>query len=227
MDKDFFKITNSIKKEVADTAVLFEPYENYTIKYFNHSLDRYPNAFFNKCYGIDISKAYATTLLNQCLILPETFKKICKLPKYERLKTVGTLATQTHKVKYIDGEVVSAILKVDENLRNCFFAISRIVGDIMDQCKIIAEDDFLFFWVDCIVLKTDKKINEICEYLKNNSYFWQMEDYTNMRINHIDNYIQVDTLKNGKHKLYTLPSSREISNFKKLKDLINKQQKFN
>jgi hypothetical protein len=216
----FFSVTNAIKKEIKETGEIFESVKLHPVQYFRHNLQNSENFKLDKCYGIDIKKAYPTTLFNERLISRDTFYNLCKLPKYERLKAVGTLATQIQRIIYRSGIVIQSKFEFEENFRNCFFKISKIVGDTMLTCREIAGDEFLFFWVDCIVLKSENKINEICEYLKSISYLWEIENYTDFNVTKINNAIHINCKKNQIDKIYKLPIN-QISNFKKLQTLLN------
>lgn len=239
---DFFSACNKVKKDVKDTGEFFEENIQLSIDYFKHSLQEFRgNLDLNCVYNIDIKKAYATTLLNKRLISNETFLMLDKLAKQDRLKVVGALATQTIITEIVNGEVIeNPVIKCDTNLRNCFFAICKEVGEIMNNCATIAGDDFLFFWVDGIYLSNYRHAAEIKNYLTSVNYSYSDEILINFNISTqakcnkvifckpkdisaclLDCNCENDILHCNYSKVFNLPFKQE-NYFKKLKLMLNK-----
>lgn len=215
---NFFSALNKIKKEITDTAVIFDDVQD-KVSYYNHSLSRFKGHFhYDHIYNIDIKKAYAKTLLNELLITAQTYKYLDKLNKMDRLKVVGSLATQTILVEKENGVMKKGFPKIieDENLRRCFFHVSNIIGEIMNMCAKIAGEDFIFFWVDGIFLRSDYKKFEILSYLSSLNYDASCEWLTDFNIESKSGYNNITFFDEDKNfKEFNLPNNTE-NNFKKL-----------
>ena len=215
---NFFSVLNKIKKEITDTAVIFDDAMD-KINYYNHSLKKFKGrSHYDRIYNIDIKKAYAKTLLNELLITAQTYKYLDKLNKMDRLKVVGSLATQTILVEKENGVMKKGFPKIieDENLRRCFFHVSNIIGEIMNMCAKIAGEDFIFFWVDGIFLRSDYKKFEILSYLSSLNYDASCEWLTDFNIESKSGYNNITFFDEDKNfKEFNLPNNTE-NNFKKL-----------
>lgn len=201
-----------------------ESYEG-LISYFrlnlNNILNQHSKINLGEVINIDITAAYATTLLNKKYIDKKLFTKIMTLPKLERLAVIGMLATKKHIFEFSAGEQINCHTETDAQKRNIFFEASHAVNEIMETCAAIAKEDFLFFWVDGIYLKTDKYKIEIQKYIEAHSYQYKTEILKNFTAEIKENKtIFVTYQKEEKIKTFNLP----ISNKKNiLKKFINPQ----
>jgi hypothetical protein len=160
----FFAASSKVKKDC-----LLKPLpviNKKDIKYFQFDIKE--ELSYEKIYGIDLKNAYASILLNSGYITKETFNYLSTLPKLERLGSLGMLAGKKKEIIFDEnGNYKSSDIKIKETENYFFFAVS-MVGKIMDACKELIGDDFLFIWVDCIYFKSEESINIISEFLKDN-----------------------------------------------------------
>jgi hypothetical protein len=215
-----FGTYQTLKSQVKN--IITPSYEG-LISYFrlnlNNILNNNSSIIIPTVINIDITAAYATTLLNKKYIDKKLFTKITALPKIERLAVVGMLATKKHIFEFKQGEQINCRVETDAQKRNIFFEASHAVNEIMEQCAIIAGEDFLFFWVDGIYLKTDRHKNKIQEFIAASQYNYKTEILKNFTAEIKENKTIFVTYEKGeKIKTFNLP----ISNKQKLlKKFIN------
>jgi hypothetical protein len=190
------------------------------ISYFRLNLNNILNSnssiIIDEVINIDITAAYATTLLNKKYIDKKLFDKIMLLPKLERMAVVGMLATKKHIFDFEKGEQINCSVETDAQKRNIFFEASHSVNEIMEYCANIAKEDFLFFWVDGIYLKTDKYKKEIQEYISSQQYQYRTETLKNFTAHITENKTIFVTYEKGeKKKEFNLPVSNKQNILKK------------
>jgi hypothetical protein len=126
-----------------------------------------PHEFnYEKAILIDINSAYPTILKNYELITNETFEYLMKLKKGERLKAIGSLATQKIKTEYLKGSPQEAEVMPRGEFSQLYFFCAYEIGEALQKSSAILPNSFLFYWFDGIYLKYE-----------NNEQLWQVTDY--------------------------------------------------
>jgi hypothetical protein len=224
--KTNFRLFGTYQTLKAQVKKITPPSYEGLISYFrlnlNNILNQHSKINLGKVINIDITAAYATTLLNKKYIDNKLFSKITALPKLERLAVIGMLATKKHIFEFKAGEQINCSTETDAQKRNIFFEASHAVNEIMETCANIAKEDFLFFWVDGIYLKTDKYKKEIQEYISAQNYKHKTETLNNFTAEIKENKtIFVTYKKEEKTKTFNLPISNKQNILKKF---INPQK---
>jgi hypothetical protein len=88
-----------------------------------------------------------------------------KVNKVCRLVALGNLAKCTNVFEFNGNEYLHKGIIRSESTEGVFFDCSTECDNIMKMLKVIANENFYFYWVDAIIFKTEKTKFEICEYL--------------------------------------------------------------
>lgn len=195
----FAKIKSDIKtKEIP-------PIKNKDVKYFQH--DFKSDTSIPEVWNIDIKSAYATILFNEKYISEDTFKYLCSLTKQERLASVGMLASKKKIFEFKRGNPIQIGEKVAETSGIFFYAVHRTF-EIMDELKRICGQNYLFTWVDGIYFKPDEKVLLDClQALEKFKLQYKAEVLTDFTIKIKSTYIDLKFFKEGKVKIFKLPSA--------------------
>jgi len=155
--------------------------------------------------NIDISSAYASTLANHGLITKRTFDFLQRLKKFERLPAIGMLARKSMVFTYESGKCVDTNIDLSKDAQVFYFLIQK-VEEAMQQAKAIADEYYLFHWVDGIFIDGNidkKKLLQIENVFKKCNYAIKYEQIDYLKIWREDDDIWVDMLKNGEQKLFS------------------------
>ena len=155
--KLFLFFLSKLKSNVkgVETGIKFKD-----IMYYKFSaLDEVPETM----YCTDLNSAYLQALFNAGIINEDSYKFGEKIPKQDRLKGVGALATKKTLIKYSGGVMQTPEIIESEN-ENIFWFACYQVGNLLKQL-IPESPTFLFFWVDGIYFKT------FCEAYKAKMFF--------------------------------------------------------
>jgi hypothetical protein len=186
--------------------------------HFKKNYDSNPkieNVVYDNCFNIDLSSAYAYCLFNNGLITKKTFNYLLKLPKMERLTSVGMLATSHVKYFYKGGECVD-FKPFREPTAQIFFHLIDEINYLMQDIKWILGNDFIFYWVDGVFIKpsvSKKKIQDVENLLTNLGYKYKYEKVERFSVNRIQDKVIVEMMKNDESKRYeftTGQSGREL-----------------
>ena len=142
------KILSDIKKSGIETPEVTAR----DVKYWRLDEDRvYTPNFFS----VDINAAYPTVLYRVGAISKKTYTYLNEnIPKQDRLRCVGMLATQKGVYRYENGELVE-FTHDKSDYSGWFFMCCMMVGDIMDLCRDRYSKQVLHYWVDGIAMTGD------------------------------------------------------------------------
>lgn len=157
-------LQNACKREFKKNEDKIKPISNYDIKYnsFSPSLkDVYKDSGSMYSYKgiseIDLTKAYYYAAKNLGYISEEFFNKCMQIPKSQRLRLIGSIATRKTIFEYDPTEnkkaPVSVKIKQDEKLRLAWDNIVTYVDRAMNEVETYLGKDFLFYWVDGVYFK--------------------------------------------------------------------------
>jgi hypothetical protein len=155
--------------------------------------------------NLDISSAYASTLLNEKLITRKTFDFLQKLRKFERLPAIGMLARKSMIFTYENGDCMETDIDLSPNAQVFYYLIEK-VEEAMQEAKHIAGDHYLFHWVDGIFIDASlskRKIAQIENVFKKRHYMYKYEVVENMKVWREEDDIWVDMIKNGESKKFS------------------------
>jgi len=173
---------------------------------------------FADVVNIDISSAYATTLLQTGLISDKTYRMLQSLEKHERLPAMGMLAKKAVVFSYENGQCVNVENESSENSEIFFYLIER-VEECMTRLREICEEWYLFHWVDGIFIKNDVPpgiIRQLEVILEEYGYRYKYEVVKNFRLSRVDDQIVIQMNKNGDNKEYKFADTNLYRNLEAL-----------
>ena len=190
--KNSFEIAQKIKSAIINSKIYVDEVHSDKIKYF--SLNKLKAQKIKKVYNVDINAAYPTALLNLGFISKELFDELQALPKMKKLKAIGMLATKKTVFEFENGQQVKAYFKVNDELRNVWFAICQEVGEAIDECKQNIKS-FLFFWFDGIYYSDESETEKIIEILNKRKFASKKEVLSNFTVIHSEHNVMISYLK--------------------------------
>lgn len=200
--KRAFIAYNKIVKDIKASGLETPDLTSRDVKYWwFKDADKYPENFFS----VDINSAYPTALLNTGAITQETYDWICtRIPKIDRLRCVGMLATQKGIYHYEHG-VLKDFEADSSQYSGWFFMCCLIVGEIMDLCRKRYSDSVIHYWVDGIAMKENHE--DCLAYIESLGYPSKIEVITDCRL--VNNCMIYR--KDGKKKYLHLPRKVNVS----------------
>ena len=140
----------------------------------------------------------------------------------DRLAIVGMLATKKIIYEIREGKEKSSRIETNEQRRKIFFEASKIVDELLIECRAAAKETFLFFWVDGIYLKNTKHAQEIISKIELAGFSCKQQILKNFKfaVNNRAMYINY-TNEKGTKKKFNIPISQKnkvLSTIKKRTD---------
>jgi len=197
-----FAAYKKIVKDIKASGIETPDVSSRDVKYWwFKDKDGYPPDF----YSIDINSAYATVLYNTGAITEETYLYITtKIPKIDRLRCVGMLATNKGVYHYENGKLVDFEVETSD-LSGWFYMCCLVIGEIMDAVKARFKKRSLFYWVDGIAVNADPwEVLCFVEYL---GYQSKIEIINKCKL--VNNWLVYT--KDGKKKYLHLPKKVDVS----------------
>jgi hypothetical protein len=147
-----FAASKKIVSDYLESNIILENIPVDAVKYY-----RYKNQEFNYDLAIliDIKAAYPSVLKNTGIIKEETFNYLMQLPKLDRLKAIGMLASEKIRFVFNKGELIRTEKGKDAIYRDIYFYAAYEVGEILHELSQISKEDFLFYWFDGIYIKSN------------------------------------------------------------------------
>lgn len=173
------------------------------VSYFVHDFKE--PVYVEKVCNIDLKSAYATILMNDGYISKDLFKYLSKLPKKDRLSSVGMLASKKDIFEFKGGVTNSKTTARSEFSPFFFYAVKRTF-EIMSELKKILGPDYLFTWVDGIYfLPNADKIYEVEAYLRSIKFPFSKDMLSEFDVRFTERSIMLTFKKDGKLKPFHLP----------------------
>ena len=181
------------------------------LNYFSHNFG-FNDFYSDLIYNIDIKSAYATILLNDGFITKKTFDYLSRLPKMDRLASVGMLASKKQVFQMDEnGKPISEKVIVSEYSDYFFHCVKR-TSEIMHIASKHLGPAFLFTWVDGIYfLQNNETASRIAgkifkEYFsdvhKLKSEFEVLKEFN---VTGFNDYWNCEYLKENKKKVINIP----------------------
>ena len=194
-----FGVFSKLKAEIRrnDIPVVNEK----AVKYYNFEKAKKLQTLPAVAWCVDISSAYITALHKLDMISDELFQILNSLPKTDRLKVVGMLATQKTVLHYAGGKIVHTETRTSET-RPAFFAACAAVGQVMEN--VAEHPDHLFYWVDGAFFSRD--VPEVETYFAEEGYRTKTETVTDLKWSKSGNYLFYT--KEGSRKYLCVPTRK-------------------
>lgn len=176
----------------------------------------------------DITKAYYRTALNLKLITEDFYNRCLEIPKNDRLRLIGSIATFKtiqHYRKGILQEDMTEIIE-DENLREAWFKICSYVDEAMQVFKACLKDNFLFYWVDGIYFRDFDTVEDFvkeagfsnnidyifAEVSKNYNFEWKTQKLQRFELLNKGNCLEINiTDSKGRKRPFYPPVDKIVS----------------
>lgn len=113
------------------------------------------NSQWTDALELDISAAYLKAAHKLGAISEEVYEWLYSKSKQVRLTAMGALGTEKTLSVFKKGKQVSSEFQVDKDLRGVWESLVREVDATMAQVAKTAGRGFLFYWVDCVMVKRD------------------------------------------------------------------------
>lgn len=201
--KRTFIAYNVIKKDIGNMTPPKIAKEK--LEYFHHNFKE--SMYLKNCINIDLKNAYATALFRNGIICRKTFDFLQTLDKDERLASVGMLASKKYTFEYSGGSIKNHYPETND-LENFFYFAVKEVQRLMKKLRILAQQDYLFTWVDGIYVRNDQNaLRRIRSYLTQlgvNNTVEILENF-DLQVNE-DGKIKLEFGKGKDLKKFTIPS---------------------
>lgn len=179
------------------------------LRYFNHNFKEDFHA--EKVINIDLKSAYATALYNSKFISEPTYNYLGRIPKLDRLASVGMLASKKYVFDYDSAGDLKSFHKQTNELENFFFYCVKCVEEVMNELQMIAEHNYLFTWVDGIYIKYDlDSLMNILEALDRLNYRYTVETLEDFKLKIANEKVKLSFNKEGKPKFFNIPAKPSL-----------------
>lgn len=160
------------------------------ISYIRHGRIKNNYNYKKDIYEIDLNAAYWNFALTSGYISKELHREGLSVSKMCRLVSLGNLAKTTTIMQYNGKEFKNVQVLKSESTQGVFFDVSRQTDDVMKYCRVIANENFLFYWVDAIFIQGKDTLKNISDYLKFNNIDFKVKeiDLIKKKSNNIEVY---------------------------------------
>lgn len=227
MPKGVFSLANKLKSELNKKRDKIESLCHWVreghVKYFRVGNNIKKSDFTL----VDINSAYAQTLINFDLISNDTAKKLLNCDKEYRLPAIGIMAAKKYYEFYENGKMKDFDSEIkDELLRKLFFRICMEVACCMDFMANELKNDFLFFWVDGIVVRNyEKHAQTISDIMQNFNYQYKIESVKANKIAMNKNIFHIKMQGEKGEKEFQIPvefsAKKEFDISDRLNEVVN------
>ncbi len=170
---------------------------------------------FENVYAIDITKAYYYCAFNSGLLSESFFKRTLAIPKFMRLRLLGSIATLKHIYNYnAKGELVSVDTKYNKLNRKIWDYIVNEIDTVIQKCADALQKQFLFYWVDGIFFKERDFHNKLSQnlvthLLEKNNYKYTVKKLDKIELYHFGKTLRLEVYKDGESTgVYTIPKKQ-------------------
>ncbi len=200
-----------------------------TINYIFDGKMKQSYHYKEKVFEIDLTGAYWNFAFNEGHISEEVYKRGLEVRKTIRLIALGNLAKRTLELRFDGEKYMPAYFRPSILTQDVFFHVSYLTDLLMRKLIVIANKDFLFYWVDAIFVQGERARDEVINYLESEQIKYKLIEIkdvikTKNKIVTIDDeHINLDLNEHGQIKN---EKGERTFNFKKSNfiDLIKKKE---
>lgn len=208
------------KKPLPDVDRKFVQYNDFAIK---------EPIYLEEIYGVDIVSAYPSILYRDKYISRKTFAYIKRLPKLDRLGSIGFLAAKKNVFKYnAAGNIVQYSEDRKETEKYFYYAVHK-TSEIMEEARKIITGQYFFTWVDCVYMKEKTDAENVVKFLAENGLKSKVKKYEAFNVVEKKNGKLICTFIDEEQEVKTffVPSPKEKIKNAVTNYLLNKQTKKN
>lgn len=162
-----------VKRHIKDNGLhlsIAPTYENESdIKFIDVNKNLGAGEFFDNCYCIDINSAYWDSARHFGYINDALHTEGLKKDKRVRLACLGTFA-KTVDILVFDGTEEKVMPPILPEAPEVFYNPANRIYQCMDDCKKAMKEDFLFYWTDCVYVKTKEAVNACKKIMKEHGF---------------------------------------------------------
>jgi hypothetical protein len=205
--KQCFAAYSKVKRDVKTQTPPFV--DKTALTYFSHNFKS--DFYSGEVINIDLKSAYATALFLRGVLTQDSFDYLSRIPKLDRLASVGMLASRKHVFQYNKSGILISYQKEVSQYENFFFYAVKSVEEIMFVLRSIAGANYLFTWVDGIYIRPDfETLSEMSEYLQTINFGFTIETLKNFDVKIVSNKVKLNFLKDGKEKSFHIPAQQSL-----------------
>tara|TARA_R100000655_G_scaffold22905_3_gene46264 strand:+ start:1581 stop:2489 length:909 start_codon:yes stop_codon:yes gene_type:complete len=154
-----------IKKNTEGKDIFPDPRQPIKYFQFDYSLRKLVDyagevTSLNNIIEMDITMAYWRVAFNLGYINEDFYKKVKNIPKYMRLRLLGSIAAEKIIEEYEGKKRISINVKSNPKMQAVYKNICKETGNIMSEVADAIGDYFIFYWVDGIYFKKDPIIEK-------------------------------------------------------------------
>lgn len=181
------------------------------IKYYQTGMI-YDKLYLDEVCQIDITSAYSSILRNSGLITDEVYDYLCTLDKLDRLACVGMLASKKNIFTFNDKGLLESHSVVANKYSDYFFYCVQKTYKIMNECRLLLGEDFLFSWVDAIYFNpSSTKAKIVQDYLLESFNLKStVSTLKEFEVEMKKEYYRLRYSKKGKKTFMNIPTSEQI-----------------
>lgn len=191
-------IKNGLHTALRET--LNEEYKNGVATYYDYNKNLQPGDFYSgNLYSIDLTAAYWITANDLGLLTPTTFANGLNpeiISKKSRLAAIGSLAKKVTVYEF-DGNTERILSETIAETAWIWDLICYIVGRLLLDAAKNAGDDFLFFWVDGIYVKSKETAQAMKAFFLSWGYKSVIERLDSVSVTHSNILVTQSKKENG------------------------------
>lgn len=179
-----FAASKKIIADYLESNIILENIPVDAVKYYKYKQQEF---HYDLAILIDIKAAYPTVLKNTGIIKEETYNYLMELPKLDRLKAIGMLASEKLRFVFNKGKLIRTEKSSEAAYKDIYFYAAYETGEILHELSMLNRQDFLFYWFDGIYIKSNwLYAAEIMKRLKEKNYEFSVswiKDFKSKKIN--------------------------------------------
>ena len=149
-----------------------------SINFFTYSKEIHQGKEIKNCYEIDLNRAYWNMAYTLGILTPKFYKLAYDInPKTGkvfmgrevRLATIGSLARH-RRIYSFDGRKEHVTYESSPETEHVWDYVCYKISKIMEEARKAVGDDFVFYWVDAILVKSLSARKKVLQVFKKHGY---------------------------------------------------------
>lgn len=198
------KVRSHIMKENLIAKIKKNYAKQNLIQYIGFNDDIGEGEVFEKAYSVDIKNAYWESAYKEGWLNDDIYIEGKGMDKRIRLASLGTFAKKKFCYSF-DGKGDEYLETIEMPKHpHVFFNQANTIYWLMDDCRKLVGDEFIFYWTDGVYVKSLEAAKKIESYLTSKGYEHKTEKLVNI-IRHFNGFqtTEIKKLQNGKSERKT------------------------